>query len=109
MYEKVAQVNKQRANEMFSFVWDYRSVIGRLARLLRVGGQCCVGIGDRTAAGITIPNGELTVAIGREAGLTYVTQYEREIPKKVLPTKDYKVEQINREHIIVLEKTRDLN
>lgn len=93
---------------MFSFVWDYRSIMGRLAKLLRIGGQCCLVIGDRTAAGITIPNGELTVALGREAGLSYVTQYEREIPKKVLPRRDYKVELINREHIVVLEKTRDL-
>jgi DNA modification methylase len=108
-YAAVASVNKERAGEMFSFMWDYKIVLKRLARLLRLGGQCCIVIGDRTVAGVPIPNGELTLELARDAGLEFVTQSEREIPKKVLPRRDYKVELINREHIIVLEKTRDLD
>jgi site-specific DNA-methyltransferase (cytosine-N4-specific) len=108
LYEKVTTKNKERAGEMFSFIWDYRWVMVRLAKLLKVGGQCCIVIGDRTVSGIAIPNGELTVEIAREAGLSYVTQYERDIPKKVLPRKDYKVELINKEHIIILEKAREV-
>lgn len=103
-YRKVASTNRERAGEMFAFMWDYKEVLKRLVHLLKIGGKCCIVIGDRTVAGVPVPNGNITIELARNAGLSHATSFERDIPKKVLPRKDYKVELINKEHILVFEK-----
>jgi site-specific DNA-methyltransferase (cytosine-N4-specific) len=102
--KQVSRKNKTRAHEMFSFFWDYAKCISQLHRVLTKNGFCCIVIGDRSAAGLSIANGELTKEIAKLAGFEHVTTYTRHIPKKVLPRRDYKVELINKENIIVLQK-----
>lgn len=102
--EAVSSKNKTRAKEIFSFFWDYAKCLDEMFRVMVSGGYCCIVIGDRSAAGVTVSNGDLTKEFGKLAGFEHVQTYHREIPKKVLPRKDYKVELINREHIIVMRK-----
>ena len=102
--ERVSEKSKTRAKEIFSFYWDYAKCLNQMFRVMVDGGYCCIVIGDRTASGVTVSNGELTKELGRLAGFEHVKTYERKIPKKVLPRKDYKVELINRESIIIMRK-----
>jgi DNA modification methylase len=102
--QNVGGKSKQRAKEIFAFLWDYYKCLGEMFRVLTQGGYCCIVIGDRSAAGVVVSNGELTRELGELCGFDYVHTYQREIPKKVLPRRDYKVELINRENIIVLRK-----
>jgi hypothetical protein len=102
--EDVASKNKQRAKEIFAFLWDYYKCIGEMFRVLTEGGYCCIVIGDRSAAGVAVSNGQLTEELGQLAGFKHVHTYQRDIPKKVLPRRDYKVELINQESIVILQK-----
>ena len=102
--EAISIKNSQRSKEVFSFLWDYAKCLKQMFRVLVNGGYCCIVIGDRTAAGIVVSNGDLTIELGKQVGFECVQTYQRQIPKKVLPRKDYKVELINRENIIILRK-----
>jgi hypothetical protein len=100
----VSKKNRARAKEAFSFFWDYAKCMKQMFRVIVNGGYVCIVIGNRSAAGIAIPNGDITRELGKQVGFENVTTYSREIPKKVLPRKDYKVELINRESIIIMRK-----
>ena len=100
----VSKKSKARAKEIFSFFWDYAKCLNQMFRVMAHGGYCCIVIGDRSAAGVTITNGDLTRELGKLSGFEPVQTYQREIPKKVLPRKDYKTELINRESIIIMRK-----
>lgn len=104
LYEEIAKENKQRAMEVFSFFWDYKKCIDEMYRVLRRGCLACIVIGDRSALGIRVPNGELTTELAKISGFNHEVTYHREIPKKVLPRSDYKVELINKEDIVLLKK-----
>lgn len=101
----VSKMNKERAKEIFSFYWDYAKCLNEMFRVMRKGGYCCIVIGDRSAAGVVISNGELTKNLGELTGFKHAQTFQREIPKKVLPRRDYKVELINRENIVIMRKT----
>jgi len=105
LYKEILNKNKQRADEVFSFFWDYKKCIEEIYRVLRPHCFACIVIGDRSALGLKVSNGNLTVELAKLSGFIHVTTYHREIPKKVLPRSDYKVDLINREDIIVLRKT----
>lgn len=104
LYNDVAQKDKKRAGEIFSFLGDYSKCLFQMHRVLKRGGYCAIVIGDRIAASIPVPNGEITKELGQGVGFKCETTFYRTIPKKVLPRKDYKVDLINRESIIILRK-----
>ena len=104
LYSKLAKKNKQRAKEVFSFFWDYKKCIDEIYRVLRPGCFACIVIGDRSALGLKVSNGELTEELAKLSGFYHEATYHREIPKKVLPRRDYKVDLINKEDILVLKK-----
>ena len=104
LYNELAKKSKQRAKEVFSFFWDYKKCIDEIYRVLRPGCFACIVIGDRTALGLRVSNGELTRELAKLSGFYHEATFQREIPKKVLPRRDYKVELINREDIILLRK-----
>lgn len=104
LYEKVRNKNKKRATEMLYFLSDYARSLKEIKRVLVKGGYACVVIGDRSVAGIPIPNGLITVHMGEQIGLKHMQSFTRTIPKKVLPRRDYKVELINKENIVILKK-----
>lgn len=104
MLKTVEVLDKRRSKEVFSFIWDYHKCLKEMYRVLAP--NKCVGIviGDRTAKGVKVSNEVITKELGKQVGFEEVTTYEREIPKKVLPRRDYKVELINREYIIIMKK-----
>lgn len=104
LYEKLSEKNKKRAKEVFSFLWDYKKTIDEIHRVLRKDCFACIVIGDRTALGLPVSNGKITEEFGKLSGFNHAKTYHREIPKKVLPRRDYKVDLINREDIVLLKK-----
>jgi DNA modification methylase len=104
LYQKLIHKEKQRAKEVFSFFWDYKKSIEEMYRVLRHGGSACIVIGDRSALGMKVSNGEITEELAKLAGFSHKATYHRRIPKKVLPRSDYKVDLINEESIAVFEK-----
>jgi DNA modification methylase len=104
LYEKLSEKNKKRARDVFSFFWDYKKTIEEMYRVVRENCLACIVIGDRTAARLPVSNGRLTEELGEASGFEHVSTYQREIPKKVLPRRDYKVDLINRESIVLLKK-----
>jgi DNA modification methylase len=104
LYHKLVHKEKQRAREVFSFFWDYKKSIDEMYRVLDHGGLACIVIGDRSALGMKVSNGEITEELAKLAGFSHKATYHRKIPKKVLPRSDYKVDLINEENIVVLEK-----
>ena len=89
---------------MFSFFWDYKKCLDEIYRVLRPDSCACIVIGDRSALGLKISNGELTKELAELSGFSHEATYHREIPRKVLPRRDYKVDLINKEDIVILKK-----
>ena len=104
LYHELARKSKQRAKEVFSFFWDYKKCIDEIYRVLRPGCYACIVIGDRSALGLRVANEELTRELAKLSGFHHEETFHREIPKKVLPRRDYKVDLINKEDIILLRK-----
>jgi tRNA G10 N-methylase Trm11 len=104
LYHRILLKQKERAKEVFSFFWDYKKCIDEMFRVLHHGSYACVVIGDRSASGIKVSNGEITEELAKSAGFCHNATYHRRIPKKVLPRSDYKVDLINEENIIILKK-----
>ena len=104
LYDEIAKKDTQRAKEVFSFFWDYKKCIDEMYRVLRPNCFMCIVIGDRSALGLKVSNGEITEELARLSGFAHKTAYHRKIPKKVLPRSDYKVDLINEESIVLLEK-----
>ena len=104
IYKKVSKTDQKRAREMFSYFWDYAKCLIQMHRVLSKNKFCCIVIGDRTVARVPISNEMITIELARKAGFEHKETYYREIPKKVLPRRDYKVDLINRESVIILQK-----
>lgn len=104
LYHQLAGKEKQRAKEVFSFFLDYKKCIDEMFRVLRHGSCACIVIGDRSASGMKVSNGKITEELARLSGFSHKATYHRRIPKKVLPRSDYKVDLINEESIVILEK-----
>lgn len=104
LYKELAKKDVRRAKEVFSFFWDYKKCIDEIYRVLRRNRLACIVIGDRSALGLNVPNRKITEELGRISGFSHEVTYQREIPKKVLPRRDYKVSLINKENIILLKK-----
>lgn len=104
LYHRLALKEKERAKEVFSFFWDYKKCIDEMYRVLDEGGSACIVIGDRSASGMKVSNGEITEELAKTAGFCHKATYHRRIPKKVLPRSDYKVDLINEENIVILKK-----
>jgi site-specific DNA-methyltransferase (cytosine-N4-specific) len=104
LYDELAEKDSQRAKEVFSFFWDYEKCLMEIHRVLRPGCLACIVIGDRSALGLKVSNGEITEELAKPSGFIHKATYHRKIPKKVLPRSDYKVDLINEEDIILLGK-----
>jgi DNA modification methylase len=104
LYHQIAEKEKKRAKEVFSFVWDYKKCIDEMYRVLRKDRFACIVIGDRSASGVKVSNRRITEELARLSGFSCKATYHRRIPKKVLPRSDYKVDLINEESLVILEK-----
>lgn len=105
--------DEKRAKEVKSYFVELNEVIQKLYKVLKPNGYACFVLGNRTVNGVKIPTDEILKEIGKSAGLEHVKTMFRRIPSKRLPWKNsptnipgQKMETINKESIIVLQKIR---
>jgi hypothetical protein len=48
------------------------------------GGNCCIVIGDRTASGVSIPNGKITSELCEDVGFTTIENVQRKMYLRAL-------------------------
>lgn len=104
LHRQLTRKERQRAREVFSFFWDYKKCIDEMYRVLHHGGSACIVIGDRSASGMKVSNGQITQELAESSGFSHIKTYHRRIPKKVLPRNDSKIDLINEENILILRK-----
>lgn len=102
--DEIAKKDLRRAKDVASFCLDFFKCLEEMHRVLRKDCCCCIVIGNRSARGIRVPMDAITKEFGRDVGFEHVRTYHRRIPLKVQPHRDYKVEMINRENVIILKK-----
>jgi hypothetical protein len=71
LYHQLAGKEKQRAKEVFSFFWDYKKCVDEMYRVLHQGCFACIVIGDRSASGMKVSNGEITEELAKLSGFSH--------------------------------------
>jgi DNA modification methylase len=82
--EEIAQKSQPRADEVYSFFYDYAICLKQMFEVCKVNSNCCIVIGDRTANGIPIPNGKITRELCEDAGFTISECIERKMYQRAL-------------------------
>lgn len=98
---EVGERDPKASREVAAFFRDYLAVLKELHRVLRRGGYACIVIGNRNVRGVPILNDEITVELGEVVNLRREKMIYRNIPRKVLPRSDGRIELINRESIVI--------
>jgi DNA modification methylase len=68
--EEITQKSQPRADEVYSFFYDYLICLRQMFEACKQDSNCCIVIGDRTANGIPIPNGKITSELCENVGFT---------------------------------------
>lgn len=68
--EEITQKSQPRADEVFSFFYDYLICLRQMFEACKQDSNCCIVIGDRTANGVPIPNGKITSELCENVGFT---------------------------------------
>lgn len=97
--------NEARSIEVRAFFADYCQLLEKANLRLKNNGYFCIVIGNRTAKGIPVRNDLITQELCEHIGMLHVATHYRNIPKKVLPRSDGKVNLINAESIVIMKKT----
>ncbi len=105
------KVYDDRIGYVISFFNDFYNVFRRLFDVLDLNRKCCFVIGNRTVKGVSIPNDDILIEMGKTIGFEHVNTFYRDIPGKRIPKKtapsnrEGEVEStIERESIIILNK-----
>jgi len=104
MIRQTRRRSGDRALHACSFFEDYYESLERIADVLGAGKYCCIVIGSRLLLGEKVPMDKITIEMSQSLGLSHVSTYWRNIPKKVMPTRVPEGETINQESIIILRK-----
>lgn len=67
---EISLKSQLRADEVSSFFCDYLVCLKQMFEVGKPDTNCCIVIGDRTAGGIPIPNGEITSQLCENVGFT---------------------------------------
>jgi site-specific DNA-methyltransferase (cytosine-N4-specific) len=100
---EVGEKDPKASREVATFFRDYLEVLKELHRVLKRGGYACIVIGNRNVRGVPVLNDKITVELGEAADLRREEIIYRNIPRKVLPRSDGRIELINRESIVILK------
>lgn len=100
---EVGEKDPKASREVAAFFRDYLEAIKELHRVLKRGGYACIVIGNRNVRGVPILNDKITVELGELVNLRREKIIHRNIPRKVLPRSDGRIELINRESIVILK------
>lgn len=78
-----------RTEEVYAFFHDLDYCMGQIVDLMeRDQSTCCFVVANRTVRRIHIPTDVITVELGRKWGYKLETIIKRQIPNKVMPTKN---------------------
>ena len=78
-----------RTEEVYAFFHDLDSCMGQISEVLTVGdSHCCFVVANRTVRRVTIPTDTITVELGRKWGFKLEKIIRRNIPNKVMPSKN---------------------
>jgi hypothetical protein len=102
LQEKLAEIackNKKRADEVYSFFYDYAACLKAMFDALKWDSYCCIVIGDRTASGMPIPNGIITSELSNAIGYTMTERLERKMYMRALRSNI-----IGSENILIMKK-----
>lgn len=97
--EDIDRKSKSRADEVYSFFHDYAICLKATFDVLQKGGYCCIVIGDRTASGVPIPNGEITSELCEATGYAIVEKLQRKMYLRALRSNV-----IGSENILIMKK-----
>lgn len=109
--QQIYDADIKRYYEVVSFLNDYWFSIQNVANTVRKGGIVCYVVGNRNVKGVQIPLDYFTAETFERCGLHHMTTFVRKIPNKKMPSKTsptnirgVKVETMNNEYIVILEK-----
>ncbi|MHB8585913.1 MAG: hypothetical protein ACYDDF_08790 [Thermoplasmatota archaeon] len=108
---KIRQGRPDRADQFHWFFADYQQVLVAQLPHLAPGGYAVFVVGNRTVARQSVPMHAITRELAESAGLRYVANLERDIPNKVLPSRNapenivgHAGATMTRENIVILRK-----
>jgi site-specific DNA-methyltransferase (cytosine-N4-specific) len=82
--KEVAKKSQLRADEVYSFFYDYLICLEQMFETCKEDSSCCIVIGDRTAAGIPIPNGKVTCELCENVGFVVDENVQRKMYLRAL-------------------------
>lgn len=109
--ESINNVDNKRAQEVFSFYYDYYKSINNVSTTLKRNAYACYVVGNRRVKGITLPTDEITKIFFEENGFEHVKTFIRSIPNKRMPKRNSPTNEVgktattmNNEYIVVMKK-----
>lgn len=81
---EVAAKSERRAEDVYSFFYDYLICLKQMFAALKQDSYCCIVIGDRTASRVSIPNGKITGELCENVGYVPVETLERKMYMRTL-------------------------
>ncbi len=81
---EIAYKSSRRADEVYSFFFDYTACLRAMFDVLKQDSYCCIVIGDRTASGVPIPNGKITSELCEAIGYATTERLERKMYMRTL-------------------------
>jgi DNA modification methylase len=82
--EEITRKSQQRADEVYSFFYDYLICLRQMFEACKQDSDCCIVIGDRTASGISVPNGKITSELCENVGFTISESVQRKMYLRAL-------------------------
>ena len=81
---EVAERSKRRAEDVYSFFYDFQSCLKQMFDSLKQDSYCCIVMGDRTASRISIPNSKITSELCESIGYVPVELLKRKMYMRTL-------------------------
>jgi len=76
--------SKMRANEVFSFFADFFECLKQMYEVVKKEAYCCIVIGDRTAGGLLVQNGDISRELCEYVGFQSIETLKRKMYMKAL-------------------------
>ena len=109
--EIIKDADIERAGDVFSFYKDLDNSIESIAKKTKKDGYQFWVVGNRTVKGEILQTDRIIAELAEQYGLQYVYTIDRNIPNKVMPSKNSpsnvageKSSTMTNEHIVVLRK-----
>ncbi len=109
--EKINNIDNKRAQEVFSFYFDYYKSIKNVSKTIKKGGYVCYVVGNRKVKSITLPTDKITRIFFEQNGFKHIDTFVRNIPSKRMPKRNSPTNEVgktettmNNEFIVVMKK-----